>query len=431
MPTGIPFDPEMTPRMVDCFGVELVMLHPFGSADFPSFTPVPERPWLWRNGRGALMLAFNLAGFVERFIDFGDERAIPARDRHGRLPAGESTLRRLGVLHRPLLNTYFFAVLAVAKGHGTAATAIDPSEHVCPPVLVLSHDCDQLRGNDAITQGVRLYRLFAPLRRLRPPAFANARHILENALFPRRHYFDDALAMARAEQRYGFRSAFYFLNGMGGRLGARSGSPIIAEFARQLPADAELGIHYNYGHALDRNKLIEQKRELEGLTGREIRSGRAHYLAFDPHQSFAVLSDVGIETDESLGFPDLNGFRVGFAGAFGVGGPHDPTRRRVVEIPLHFMDTNTMPRTDDHDLLRMVGEVEQVGGVVTLLFHPGAFDTPEAADLRGLYESYLAHFHTRGYRSMLPSELGDLVRETFETPRRPCGLPVSPATPPV
>lgn len=409
IPNDIPFDPDAAPVSVDCFGVTLTMLHPLDLADFPGCSPVPEAPWLWRTARGALTPAFNLSGFIDRFLDFGEERAISTRDQHGRLPQEASTLVRLGVSHLPLLNTYLFALLAVAKARSAGVVAADPSEHVLPPVLVLSHDCDQLRGNDFITQATRAYRMLAPLRRLRPPALANLRHILENALFPRRHFFNDALAMSDAERRLGFRSAFYFLNGMSGRLGARSGSPIIAEFARRLPEDAELGIHYNYRHVFDRPRLEAQVRELEALTGRPMRSGRAHYLAFDPNESFGVLDELGIRTDESMGFSNLNAFRLGFAGAFRVDRGVKPGGRPVVEIPLHFMDSNTAPRDDGHDLLRMSAKVEEVGGVVTMLYHPGAFDTAENGALRGLYTRYLTHFRERGYRSMLPTELSDAV----------------------
>jgi hypothetical protein len=409
IPTDIPFDPGRSPVKADCFGVSLVQLHPFDRSSFPDFVPVPDLPWLWRNRHGAFMLAFNLSGYVERFIGFGEEREITERDHHGRLHPDASTLGQLGMLHEPILNKYLFAVLAVAKGHGTKSAALDPSDHVLPPALVLSHDCDQLRGDDAITQAVRIYRFFAPLKRLRPPAWGNLRHVLENALYPRKYYFDDARAMSDIEHQYGFRSIFYFLNGMGGRLGARSGSSIIRDFSQRLPSTAEFGVHYNYRYVFDQEKLAGQIRELEALTGRHIKAGRAHYLIIDPNESFGVLSELGIHTDESLGFSQQNAFRLGFAGAFRTSRGLPVGSRDVVEIPMHFMDENTAPRDDAFDLRRMVAEVEKVGGIVTLLFHPGAFHSPEAPKLRGVYQSHLSYFRHRRYRSMLPSEISTLL----------------------
>lgn len=409
IPREIPFDPNASPLKVNCFGIEIMMLHPFDPTDFPDFGPVAGQPWLWRNSSGAFMLSFNLAGFIEHFLGFGEERLLKARDGHGRLPLEASTLYKLGVLHEPLLNQYLFAILAFAKGQAVGLEACDPSIHVLPPVLVLSHDCDQLRGNDLISQSIRFYRFFAPLKRLRFPAFSNLRHIVENALFPRKYFFDDALAMLAAERRLGFRSVFYFLNGIGGRFGARSGPQIISEFVQRLPADTELGIHYNYRYVFDRKKLSSQLKELEKLTGRTVRSGRAHYLVFDPNNSFDLLEDVGIQADESMGFSTGNGFRVGFAGAFRVfqfgSGNHN-----VVEIPLHFMDSNTVPRDDEYDVLLMVAKVEKVGGVITMLYHPGTFNTPETPELKGIYEKYLTYFFKKGYRSLLPMDLVALLK---------------------
>lgn len=409
IPIDIPFDPAASAVAVDCFGVGLVQLHSFDSSDFPDFAPVPDMPWLWSNHHGALMLPFNLSGYVERFIEFQEEEAIGERDEHGRLPPEASTLGRLGVLHQPILNNYLFAMLAIAKAHGTRFPALDPAQHVLPPVLVLSHDCDQLRGDDLITQAVRLYRFFLPLKRLRPPAWSNLIHAVENALSPRKYYFDDALGMADVEHNFGFRSVFYFLNGEGGRLGARSGSSIIGDFAKQLPSTAEVGVHYNYRYVFDRQKLRDQIVELEALTGRPIRSGRAHYLIFEPNESFEVLDHLGIRADESVGFSQQNAFRLGFAGAFRTWRGLPAGSRPVTEVPMHFMDANTAPRDDLLDLRRMVAEVEKVGGIITLLFHPGAFHSPEAPQLRGVYRSHLSYFRSRGYRSMLPSEIAALL----------------------
>lgn len=408
VPTDVPFDAKISPSSANCFGVEMTLLHPFEPGDFPEFQPVPDMDWLWRNAHGALMLSFNISGVVEHFLGFGEEMSNHNRDEHGRLPLEESTLQKHGVVHDPLLNKFLFAILAVAKGYAAGQAAIDPREHVLPPCLVLSHDCDQLRGNDFTSQMIRIYRFLEPLRRLKSPVFSQLILAIKSALFPRRYFFDDALAMLQAEQRLGFRSAFYFLNGVGGRFGARSGSPIIADFAKHLPNNVEIGIHYNYRYIFDRDKLLGQIKELETLTGRSIRSGRAHYLIFDPKQSFDMLQDVGIQTDESMGFSSSNGFRLGFAGAFRAASCGS-NKTPIVEIPLHFMDSNTEPRDDELDVLRMSAEIEKVGGIVTMLFHPGAFNSPENPRLRGLYQAYLSYYSSKAYRSFLPSEITQML----------------------
>lgn len=411
VPVDLPFDPTARPEIVDCFGRELPLWGPIRPEDFPGFEPVPDHAWLWRNADGTLMPSFNLAGAIDYILGFGDDRRTTDRDRHGRLPPEASLLVQHDLRHLPVINIWLFALLAAVKGLTQGGCPADPTVHILPPALLLSHDCDQLRGNDLYTQVGRLARVFAPLMRGRLPDLAQGRHLVENALRPRRYFFDDALQMLKAEARYGFNSALYFLTGEGGRHGARSGSKIVAEFARRVPTGCEFGIHYNYWYAGDTAALRAQKAEIERLVGQPIQSGRAHYLTLDPLRDFSSLQAAGIRNDETLGFAGTNGFRLGYAGAFQVWEAKPSNLPAVVEIPLLFMDTNMMPRSDRLDVFAMAREVEKVGGAVTILYHPGSYANPEMPQLAGVYDSCLEYFAGRRYRAFLPGQLGDLVRK--------------------
>lgn len=409
-PGDVPFDADKPPVTADCFGVAMPMMHAFDPADFPDFAPVAGHAWLWRNRHGALMPAFNLWGFVEHFLGFAMHRQTDLRDRHGRIPWAESPLHRHGLSGLPIFNIYLFGLLGAASMQEHGGEHAAPADHVRPPIVVLSHDGDQLRGNDLFTQIARLARFLAPLRRLRMPAFENLKFMAINLLWPRRYYFDDALAMAAAEARYGFRSTFYFLNGKRGRFGARGGIGMIADLSARLPADCDQAIHYNYRNSSDLPRLERQLGELERVTGRRIVSGRAHYLAFAPEEDFAVLAAAGIANDESVGFGGAIGSPVGFAGAFRVF--HDDAANQVglVEIPLQFMDTNIAGHSAGSEVSAHFQLVEKVGGIVTMLFHPGSYDNPEHPRLQGLYDIYLEYFSKGRYRNLTAAELGDLIR---------------------
>lgn len=215
--------------------------------------------------------------------------------------------------------------------------------------------------------------------------------------------------MIAAEKRYGFRSAFYFLAGRGGRLGARSGNAIIADLAAHIPYDFEVGIHYNYRDSEKTGALLAQKNLIETLSGRSVRSGRAHYLTLDPLRAFPNLREAGIMNDESIGFSTQIGLKLGYAGAFRI--PLDgKIDSSVVEIPLLYMDTN-LQRSNLNEQLDLALAVESVGGVVTMLFHPGSFQNPEMPSLHGVYERCLEHFSSRRYRCFLPGEIGADLRQ--------------------
>lgn len=402
------FDPSCRIVHAECFGRPMPIFAPLDPSEFPGCLPVPGHDWLWRTPAGALMPAFDMVGAIAHLLGFGDEANTAARDRHGRLPPEASLLGRAGLLHVPVVNVWLFALLAAAKGAAAHGAPLDPSAHVLAPVLLLSHDCDQLSGNDLYTQLSRASRFAAPLRRLRAPAWRQLAHIAVNARHPRRYFFDDARAMLSSERAHGVRSAFYFLTGARGRYGARSSDALIREFAALIPEDCEIGIHYNYRTSRDAAALAAQKSAIEGATGRRVRSGRAHYLALNPPADFAVLAATGIENDETLGFAGANGFRLGYAGAYRVAGASES---ELVEIPLQFMDTNMTPTALANEVFPMAQAVERVGGAVTVLFHPGSYDNPESPELRDVYDMCLKYFVDRGYRSYLPGEVGDQLRQ--------------------
>lgn len=409
IPIDIPFDPTSIAKPHSFFGSNIQPISPLRLDLFPDYCKTDDCDWLWKNKHGAVMLSFNLAGYIDYFISGNKKSHTASRDAHGRLLYKSSALKRLGLESQPTLNKYLYAILAIANGRIDGQIVTDPANLVLPPVLVLSHDCDQLRGNDLITQAIRIYRLLAPIASFKMPSFRNIWYLIQNFFYPRRFYFYDALAMQDIEFQFGFRSIFYFLNGTGGRFGARSGSPIIREFAKNIRSNFEIGVHYNYQYAFDPLKLKKQIDEISHLTGRPVISGRAHYLIFDPLESAKVLAKCGIRVDESIGFVEENSFRLGFAGAFrswsGLPDEHDP----LVEIPLSFMDRNTIPCNDENDFYKMIAEVEKFGGLISIVFHPGYFNNPEFPKLQGQYMEHLNYFHKKNYRCMLPSEVETLL----------------------
>jgi hypothetical protein len=256
----------------------------------------------------------------------------------------------------------------------------------------LSHDVDLLRGDDLWTQAIRCYRLVEPLRRGRPPRLHNLRWLVANAVYPRTHYLESIGRLVEAERRRSFRSAFYFLNGSGGRFGARSGSGLLPEAVGSIPAGWTVGMHYNYDTLLDETRFAAQKSELERLTGRPITTGRAHYLRLHPVASYPFLARQGIRCDESGGYPDRVGFRYGIAGPFE---PYDPDSRSVVglrELPLVVMDGTLVDRFRGESVAefrRLAGHVATLGGALGVLAHPGAFHNPELPEVGGVYEDLL------------------------------------------
>jgi hypothetical protein len=414
---GAPSEPEEVYE-VPFNGASLTLWNRTPRPSGDGWRTIPDATPLWHvHASGAVIPAWNLFRNVVDAVTCADERQAFTRDRHGRFPSSSSGRQRRGVLRVPVFNDAVAALAAAAFGlheSGTPAQVLR-REDLLRPALVLSHDCDLLRGNDPWTQAIRVYRA---LRAGRP---AELRWVLENALNPRAHYYSNVTEMIDLERRLGFRSVFYMLNGTGGRFGARSGDAIVREVVRQIPSEWEVGVHYNYDTYLDRDHFDTQLNDLSHFAGARPVAGRAHYLRFDSRLSPAFLDDAGILIDESLGFPDCVGYRAGIAGAFF---PLDASATRPVELlelPMAIMDSALLSECGNDAafvVTEMLDHLGAVGGIITLLFHPGIFRNPEVPKYLGLYERLLSEARRRDMRSLLPRDIVRRVDDLRKGPGR-------------
>jgi len=402
-----PLTPE-EPRQIPFNGTFLTLFNPLPrpGAEWQAL-PSEATPAWWRHPTGALTPAWNMLGNVYDLLTFREDVEIAARDRHGRLPAAASARTPAGVGKVPVVNEALALLLdaCAAMERGVAPTfRLDGV--IEAPALVLSHDGDLLRGDDVITQAIRVYRIFQPCLRGRPPRLGLLRIIFSNYRHPYRYFLDDLIKMLAAERCFGYRSVIYVLNGTGGRFGARSGLGAVRRLLEQVPAGWQIGIHYNYDTFHQPGRFASQKAEIEALIGEAITTGRAHYLRFDPRKSPAFVAERGIRFDESIGWSSQNGYKAGIAAPFRPLNEAVGTRLDVVELPLVFMEANLAVEEDGFLSFKNLFEhLEKVGGVMSVLFHPGTFANPERPDLAGLYARILGFANEAHARNFMPSDI--------------------------
>jgi hypothetical protein len=213
-----------------------------------------------------------------------------------------------------------------------------------------------------------------------------------NCLLPQRYYFDNVIGMIEIERMMGFTSSLYFLNGTGGRFGARSGSALISKLAGLTPKGWIFGIHYNYDTFNNEKNFSNQLKELESIIGANVSAGRAHYLRFDPAHSWNFLSKMGVMFDESLGYSDCIGYRAGIAGPFKPFDSQIEREIQLIEMPMVMMDTALITQYGENAVdafEQHLRHLSIVGGALSLLFHPGYFHNPEYPESLGLYRRLL------------------------------------------
>ncbi len=383
------------PYKVPFNGTELTLWNPLPRPRGEGWTcrPSSDAPIWYRHDMGTLIPAWNIFANLFDLLTLREERENPLRDVHGRFVGSMSPRREANLLAVPAFNEGVAALVAACSGlYKQNNPRFDLEDLVQPPVLILSHDNDILRGNDMWTQSIRLLRIFQPLLSFKAPRLMNLWWMLRNTIYPKTFYLENIAGMVDVEKMLGYTSSFYFLNGSGGRFGARSGSALIPEALRQIPSEWPVGIHYNYDTLLDAERFNSQLAELCSYLDRPIVAGRAHYLRFDPEKSFSFLASMGICIDESVGYPDCIGYRCGIAGPFQ---PYDHLSGRSLslwEVPLTIIEStliNQYPRDSVKVFQRLLDHISRIGGAVSLLFHPGLFFNPEFPETGGLYRRLL------------------------------------------
>ncbi len=140
-------------------------------------------------------------------------------------------------------------------------------------------------------------------------------------------------------------------------------------------AGMKIGLHGSY-EACKGDLYKEEKERLEQVLQIRVRTHRNHYLRFEPLRLYGQLERAQIEYDFSVGFASRMGFRSGIARMHPTFDLETNRESKVMAIPLVFMDT-LLEREDANELLlrlrRILCEVRQVNGCVSILFHPEAF----------------------------------------------------------
>ncbi len=320
------------------------------------------------------------------------------RDRHGRF-AGSSALADPEVPAVDQLLSRF-----------RAAAGLSPRTRF---TVVLTHDVDaplRWTGRGAVVAaGARLKQAIG--RRQRDEVAAEARGLASLPLHALRR--DDPNwsfpRIREIEADHGARSTYFLL---AGHHHPADGDRATYDRVRARLVDTisaqgdEVGLHPSYTVGDQLNRLADEKRRLESLTGDPLRSARFHFLRHDAHRSLPQLDALGFALDSSQGYADRPGMRAGFSFPYR---PYDLARDRpldLIELPLAVMDATLSDRrylglTPDQGLRRAISVLEgvaEVGGTVAVLWHNDRFAEHYARGWDRCYAQLLSWVRDRGGR---------------------------------
>ena len=154
----------------------------------------------------------------------------------------------------------------------------------------------------------------------------------------------------------------------------------VAELMREINRRGwEIGLHPSWNSYNSVDELKHQKDQVEKVIENEIVSIRQHFLHFDNKITPAVQSSAGFKYDATLGFNDNIGFRRGTSYVYPLIDLVSNDRLPIWEIPLIIQDGAMFHpkkgmRLDKETALEYIQllkeKVRNVGGILTLLWHP-------------------------------------------------------------
>ncbi len=199
----------------------------------------------------------------------------------------------------------------------------------------------------------------------------------------------------KIEEEFGAKSTFFFWPGwknvtkhhttdpiydLNDRVAFNGNKCTVGEMIQEIHRRGwEIGLHASWYAYNDVDELKRQKDALEKAVGYPVYSIRQHYLHYDIRITPRAHSAAGFRYDSTLGFNDNIGFRFGTCYPWKLFDLGSKKELPILEIPLIAQDMAMLNpskgmRIDSKMALRymllIIKEVEKVGGVLTLLWHP-------------------------------------------------------------
>jgi len=102
-----------------------------------------------------------------------------------------------------------------------------------------------------------------------------------------------------------------------------------------------IGIHPSWQSGDDPGKLKLEILKLGQIVGKQISSSRQHYIRFALPQTYRQLIELGIDSDFSMGYGSINGFRASVTSPFFWYDLEKEEQTKLLLYPFCFMEANS------------------------------------------------------------------------------------------
>jgi hypothetical protein len=210
--------------------------------------------------------------------------------------------------------------------------------------------------------------------------------------------FDDIMNGAEAA---GVISCFNFM----GRRSIKSDcyypldEPFIMDLIRKINQRGhQIGFHASYESFNNQTDFNRELGSLQTACNQPVICGRQHYLRFSVPETWQIWADAGLQTDSTLGYAEVPGFRCGTCYDYPAFNLKTRKKLQLREQPLIAMDVTLalyqQLRPDEAwDVLMGLKEsVAKHQGAFTLLWHNSSLADYFWKDWYPLYQSFIQTF---------------------------------------
>jgi hypothetical protein len=164
----------------------------------------------------------------------------------------------------------------------------------------------------------------------------------------------------------------------------------------------EVGIHPSWQSGDDVSLLQTEIKQLKTITGKAIKYSRQHYIRMKLPHTYRQLISAEIESDYSLGYGSINGFRASYCLPYKWYDLEKDEATELMIFPFCYMEANSyfeqhysLPQATE-ELERYYAVTKQVNGLLITIMHNHLLgDQVIFKGWKEMYESFLQnHFAT-------------------------------------
>ena len=158
-----------------------------------------------------------------------------------------------------------------------------------------------------------------------------------------------------------------------------------------------IGIHPSWQSGDDPEKLKLEFLKLGHIAGKQISASRQHFIRFTLPQTYRSLIDLGIESDFSMGYGSINGFRASVASPFFWYDLEKEEQTKLLLYPFCFMEANSFyeQKLSTHqtfeELKHYFEIVRSINGTLITIWHNSFLGTARQFEgWRATYEKFIS-----------------------------------------